>query len=60
MDRDTRNLQHNKPERETFSKTIPSSDSMRNGEKRYALVSGILRLYVKQNGELWYFTGTRA
>jgi len=59
MSRELRNLQHNKPERATFSDVQPSKDSMRNGEQRYCLVNGTLRLYTKQRGKLYYinFTG---
>ena len=59
-DRETRNLRHNTPERANFSRNVPTSQNMRDGEERYAKVDGVLRLYVKQAGELWYVAYTRA
>ena len=59
MDREIRNLQHNKPERPNYSDRLPIEKDLRDGEQRYSTVSGVLRLYTKQRGKLYYvnFTG---
>ena len=59
MDREIRNLQHNKPERPSFSERTPTEANMRNGEERYAMVNGSIRLYTKQKGILGYIEFTR-
>ena len=57
--RETRNLEHLKSSHKSLSDGVPSLSSMSDGEERFAIVSGVLYLYVKQRGELWRFTGTK-
>lgn len=59
MDRDVRNLQHLKAGSKALSMSAPAASSMQNGEERYAVVSGVLYLYVKQQNQLWRFTATK-
>ena len=60
MERDVRNLRHNKSERPNYSDRTPSLNDMRNGEERYTIVNGSIRLYTKHKGILGYTEFTRA
>ncbi len=56
MDRETRNLQHTKAGSKTFATQLPSVSSMENGDERYVWHGDELRLYTKQQGQLFYRT----
>jgi len=59
MDRQSRVLGHIKSGSKTFSRQVPAAAAMQEGEERYVLVSGTLRLYTKQGGQLFYAAFTK-
>ena len=59
MDRVTRNLLQLKDSNIVLSSKTPTKSNMRNGEKRFVIVDGTLRMYVKQNNILWYIAYTK-
>lgn len=59
MDRVTRNLINSKDGNIVLSNRVPTRSNMRNGEKRFVIVDGQLRMYVKQNNILWYIAYTK-
>lgn len=56
MDRDTRILQHIKAGNKAFTTKVPSVASMDNGEEKYVWQDDELRLYTKQQGQMFYRT----